>query len=228
VKETVNVTVPVNTDGSTDTVYLDGNLSALGFGQADWASNGIPMTRVNADKWTATVYASASTTLSYKYDLGSNWNNAEVNADCASVGNRSMSVNGGSVNDTVANWAGPGGCGDSGAVINVTVPSSTPSGDIVYLSGNYNVLGTGIPSSDNWAAPDYPMIQTGPDTWTLTITSVPVADFQYKFDLNGTWNNTEETSSCGYVANRAFNFNDQDATYTANDTVGAWQGLGSC
>ena len=32
VKETVNVTVPVNTDASEDTVYLDGNLSALGYG----------------------------------------------------------------------------------------------------------------------------------------------------------------------------------------------------
>ena len=228
VKETVNVTVPVNTDGSASTVYLDGNLSALGFGQADWASNGIPMTRVNADTWTATVYAAAGTPLSYKYDLGGNWNNAEVNADCASVGNRSMNVNGGTVNDTVANWAGPGACGNSGAIINVTVPSSTPSGGTVYLSGNYNVLGTGIPSSANWAAQDYPMIKTGPYTWTLTITGVPVANFQYKFDLNGTWNNVEETSSCGYVNNRNFGFNDQDATYTANDTVAAWQGIGGC
>jgi glucoamylase len=228
VKETVNVTVPVNTDGSAGTVYLDGNLSALGFGQADWASNGIPMTRVNSGTWTATVYAAANATLSYKYDLGGNWNNAEVSSSCASVGNRSMSVNGGTVSDTVANWAGPGACGDSGAIINVTVPSSTPSGDTVYLSGNYSVLGTGIPSSSNWAAQDYPMIKTGPDTWTLTITGVPVASFQYKFDLNGTWNNVEETSSCGFVNNRTFGFNDQNATYTANDTVAAWQGLGGC
>jgi len=27
-------------------------------------------------------------------------------------------------------------------------------GDIVYLSGTYNVLGTGIPSSGNWVATD--------------------------------------------------------------------------
>ena len=83
-KETVNVTVPVNTDASADTVYLDGNLSALGFGQSDWASNGIPMTRVSADEWTTTVYAAADATLSYKYDLGGNWSNAEETADCAS------------------------------------------------------------------------------------------------------------------------------------------------
>ena len=227
VKETVSVTVPVNTDASSDTVYLDGNLSALGYGQSDWASNGIAMTRVSSDKWTATVYASADTTLSYKYDLGGNWSNAEETASCGSVSNRSMPVNGGTENDTVANWEGPGACGSSGAVINVTVPSGTPSGDTVYLSGNYNVLGTGIGSYDNWLAMDYPMIQTGPDTWTLTITGVPVADFQYKFTL-GTWGTVEETSSCGYVSDRTFDFNDPDATYTANDTVAAWDGVGSC
>ena len=227
VKETVNVTVPVNTDASADTVYLDGNLSALGFGQSDWAASGIPMTRVSADKWTATVYAAASASLSYKYDLGGNWNNAEVNAGCGSVSNRGMTVNGGTVSDTVANWGGPAACGDSGAIINVTVPSGTPGGDTVYLSGNYSVLGTGIPASDNWIAFDYPMIQTGPDTWTLTITGVPVASFQYKFTL-GSWSNVEETSSCGFVNNRDFGFNDPNATYTASDTVAAWQGIGGC
>jgi glucoamylase len=227
VKETVHVTVPVNTDASEDTVYLDGNLSALGYGQSDWASNGIAMTRVSSDEWTATVYSSADTTLSYKYDLGGNWSNAEETASCGSVSNRSMTVNGGTENDTVANWEGPGACGDSGAVIDVTVPSDTPSSDTVYLSGNYNVLGTGIGSYDDWLAMDYPMIQTGPDTWTLTITGVPVADFQYKFTL-GTWGTVEETSSCGYVSDRTFDFNDSDATYTASDTVAAWDGVGSC
>jgi glucoamylase len=227
VKETVNVTVPVNTDASGDTVYLAGNLSALGLGQSDWAANGIPMTRVTATRWTATIDAAADTTLSYKYDLGGTWNNVEKNADCGDIGNRSMSVNGGTENDTVANWGGPAACGDSTAVINVTVPSDTPSGDTVYLSGNYDVLGTGIPSSDDWIATDYPMIQTGPDTWTLAITGVPVAAFGYKFTL-GSWTSVEETSTCGYVSNRSFGFDTADATYTANDTVASWQGAGGC
>jgi glucoamylase len=227
VKETVNVTVPVNTDASGDTVYLDGNLSALGLGQSDWAAAGIPMTRVSADEWTATVEAAADTTLSYKYDLGANWDNVEETADCGYVSNRTMSVNGGTVNDTVANWAGPGACGDSTAVINVTVPSDTPSGDTVYLSGNYDTLGTGIPSSDDWIATDYPMIQTGADAWALTLTGVPVAAFQYKFTL-GSWSSDEETASCGTVANRAFGFDTADASYTATDTVAAWAGLGGC
>ena len=227
VKETVNVTVPVNTDASGQTVYLAGNLSALGLGQPDWAANGIPMTRVNADQWTATVSAVANTTLSYKYDLGGNWSNVEKNAGCGDIGNRGMSVNGGTVNDTVANWGGPAACGNSTAVINVTVPAGTPSGDTVYLSGNYDVLGTGIPSADDWVATDYPMIRTGAGTWTLTITGVPVANFQYKFTL-GSWNSVEETGSCGFVANRTFGFNTANASFTANDVVGAWQGVAGC
>jgi len=227
VKETVNVTVPVNTAASGDTVYLAGNLPVLGLGQSDWAANGVPMTQVNPNEWTATVYSTADTTLSYKYDLGGSWSNVEKSASCADVANRSMSVNGGTENDVVANWGGPGACGDSGAVINVTVPSDTPSGDTVYLSGNYDVLGTGIPSADDWVATDYPMIKTGADTWTLTVTGVPVAAFQYKFTL-GSWSSVEETASCGYVANRAFGFDTADQTYTANDTVAAWEGVGSC
>jgi glucoamylase len=227
VKETVNVTVPVSTAASGEVVYLDGNLSALGLGQSDWAASGIPMTQVSPNQWTATVYSTADTTLSYKYDLGANWSNVEETASCGYVSNRSMSVNGGTENDTVANWAGPGACGDSGAVINVTVPSGTPSGDTVYLSGTYDALGTGIPSSDDWVATDYPMIQTGTDTWALTLTGVPGAGFQYKFTL-GSWGGVEETSSCGYVANRAFDFAVAGETYTASDAVAAWGGVGAC
>jgi len=227
VKETVNVTVPVSTDASGGTVYLAGNLSALGLGQADWAANGIPMTRVSATRWTATISAAAGATLSYKYDLAGSWNNVEKSVSCADIGNRSMAVNGGTENDTVVNWGGPSACGDSGAVINVTVPSGTPAGDTVYLSGNYDILGTGIPAADDWVATDYPMTQTGPDTWTITLTGVPVAAFQYKFTL-GSWNNVEETSGCGGTPNRGFGFDTAGASYTATDTVAAWAGVGSC
>ncbi len=109
VTEKVNVIVPVNTDASGETVYLNGNFSALGEGAPDWSPSGIPMTRVNATEWTATIHAAASTTLSYKYTLGGSWASNEETASCGYVSNRSMSVNGGTVNDSVANWAGPTG-----------------------------------------------------------------------------------------------------------------------
>ena len=110
VPETVTVTVPADTDASGDSVYLAGNLSALGLGQSDWVPNGIPMTRLNATTWTATIQAAADATLSYKYDLGGSWSNVEETASCGYVANRSMAVNGGTVSDAVAAWAGFGGC----------------------------------------------------------------------------------------------------------------------
>jgi alpha-amylase len=108
--ETVNVTVPADTDASGETVYLAGNLSVLGLGQPDWAPGGIPMTRVSATEWTATIEAAADTTLSYKYDLGGSWSTVEKGAGCAELPNRGMTVNGGTVTDTVINWAGLGAC----------------------------------------------------------------------------------------------------------------------
>jgi hypothetical protein len=110
VKENVTVTVPGDTDGAVSTVYLDGNLSALGYGASDWASDGIPMTRISPTQWSATVYAAASTPLAYKYTLGDSWSHAEETASCGYVDNRAMTVNGGSVTDTVANWQGYGSC----------------------------------------------------------------------------------------------------------------------
>ena len=227
VTEKVNVIVPVNTDASGESVYLDGNFSALGEGAPDWSPSGIPMTRVSATEWTTTIHAAANTTLSYKYTLGGSWANVEETASCGYVSNRSMSVNGGTVNDQVANWSGPNGCGPAQAVISVTVPSDTPSGDTVYLSGNYSALGTGMKSSQDWGAAEIPMIKTGTDTWTLTISGAASSSFQYKFDL-GNWTNVEETSGCGYVSNRNFGFGSSGSSYPASDTVAAWGGIGGC
>ena len=110
VAETVNVTVPAGTDATGSVVYLAGNLSALGLGQPDWAPDGIPMARVSATQWTATVSAAADATLSYKYDLGGTWAGVEETAGCGFASNRSMSVDGGTQNDTVAAWAGEASC----------------------------------------------------------------------------------------------------------------------
>jgi alpha-amylase len=113
--ETVTVTVPAAT-GTGQSVYLAGNLSALGAGAADWNPAGVAMTPVSpasggpVTQWTAVITATADTTLSYKYDLGGTWAGVEETAGCGYVSNRSMSVTGGAVADTVAAWAGAGGC----------------------------------------------------------------------------------------------------------------------
>jgi len=223
--ETLNVTVPVNTDASGATVYLAGTLSALGNGQADWAANGIALTRVDATHWKTTINATSSATLAYKFTLGGSWSDDEVTASCGNVANRSLTVNNTTANVTVANWAGPATCGSAQAVINVTVPSSTPSNAVVYLSGNFSTLGTGMSSANDWVANEIPMTKTGTNTWTLNVSAVSGTTLQYKFDL-GTWDNTEETSSCGALANRTFYFNGSGSSYTANNTVTAWKGYG--
>jgi alpha-amylase len=107
--ETVTVTVPSSTP-SGSTVYLAGTLSALGLGASDWEPNGIAMTPLSSTEWTATITATADTTLSYKYDLDGSWSSVEETASCGYVANRSMSINGGSESDTVAAWDGVSPC----------------------------------------------------------------------------------------------------------------------
>jgi hypothetical protein len=222
------VTVPVNTAASGDGVYLDGDFSALGEGGTDWAASGIAMTEVNPTHYTATVTSASAATLDYKYVLGASWSNVEETGSCGYVANRSVSVANGTQADTVLNWAGPNTCGNAQAIIDVTVPSSTPSGDVVYLSGAFSALGTGMSSANDWTADLYPMTRIGTDEWQIIVPAVSGDTLAYKFDLNGTWTNVEEGSSCGYVANRSFAFNGADSSYTASDTVVAWEGLNGC
>ena len=226
--ETFNVTVPVNTAASGDGVYLDGDFSVLGGGGTDWAASGVEMTEVNATHYTATVTSASDTTLDYKYVLGASWSNVEETGSCGDVANRSVSVDNGTQGDTVLNWAGPNTCGNAQAIIDVTVPSSTPSGDTVYISGAYSALGTGMSSANDWTANLYPMTQIATDQWQTIVPAVSGSTLAYKFDLNGTWTNVEEGSSCGYVANRDFSFNGADSSYTASDTVVDWAGLNGC
>jgi hypothetical protein len=105
----MNVTVPAGTPSGAS-VYLAGNLSTLGLGQADWAPNGVKMTRVDATHFTATLSAAAPTTLSYKYTLNGSWDTNEETSSCGYADNRSVAVNGGTHTDTVSNWKGSGGC----------------------------------------------------------------------------------------------------------------------
>jgi len=118
--------------------------------------------------------------------------------------------------------------GNATAVIDVTVPSATPSTDAVYIAGDFSALGTGIPSSTDWEPGLHPMTKIGSNEWQAVVHAVSGTTLEYKFDLNGTWANVEETSSCGSQANRTFYFNGADSDYTAADQVYAWAGLDGC
>lgn len=118
--------------------------------------------------------------------------------------------------------------GNAAAVIDVTVPSATPSSGTVYVAGDFSVLGTGIPSSTDWEPGLHPMTRIGTDEWQAVVHAVSGTTLQYKFDLNGTWTNVEEAANCASRANRTFYFNGADSEYTAADTVGDWAGLNGC
>ncbi|MBC3844252.1 hypothetical protein GXW82_41180 [Streptacidiphilus sp. 4-A2] len=123
------------------------------------------MTRVDDTHYTATISATTEAALSYKYVLGASWSDVEKSASCADISNRSLTVDNGTTGDTVLNWGGPDTCGSAEAVIDVTVPSSTPSSGTVYIAGDFSGLGTGMSSGQDWLAGLYPMTRTGTDTW---------------------------------------------------------------
>ena len=119
--------------------------------------------------------------------------------------------------------------GNATAVIDVTVPSATPSGDTVYLAGDFSALGTGIPSSTDWEPGLHPMTRiSGTDEWQAVVHAVSGTTLQYKFDLDGTWSNVEEGTGCADLANRTFYFNGANSDYTAADDVVDWAGLNGC
>jgi alpha-amylase len=118
--------------------------------------------------------------------------------------------------------------GDAAAVLDVAVPASTPSSDTVYLAGDFSALGTGIPSSTDWEPGLHPMTRIGTDEWQAVVHTASGTTLQYKYDLNGTWSDVEETADCANSANRTFYFNGAGSEYTANDTVGGWADLAGC
>jgi hypothetical protein len=79
----------------------------------------------------------------------------------------------------------------------VSVPTSTPSTDIIYLTGNFN----------NWSAGPGPtgvtMEKTGPFDWSITIPFSPGTAIEYKY-THGDWSKVEKDSLGGEVNNRKF------------------------
>jgi alpha-amylase len=118
--------------------------------------------------------------------------------------------------------------GNATAVIDVTVPSTTPSSETVYLAGDFSALGTGITSGTDWEPGLHPMTRIGADEWQAVVHAVSGTTLQYKFDLGGTWTNVEDAAGCAYQANRTFNFNGANSNSTAADAVYAWAGLNGC
>jgi glucoamylase len=175
VNTTITVTVPSNTDATGRTVFLAGNLSVLGTGLGDWNAAGIAVTRVDATHWRTTIASPNGAALQYKYTLG-DWATVEKDASCNDVANRSRTLTGGSVSDTVANFGtfcGGTGCGT--VAVTFAVDATTVFGENVYVAGDRPELG-------GWnTANAVPLSSATYPIWRGTVNLPANTSVQYKY-----------------------------------------------
>ncbi len=86
---TITVTVPTNTP-TRDIVYIATDA-------ANWVPNGVRMSPLTGNRWTATLTLGKGSSLKYKYTRGS-WGTAETNQSGMEIPNRSLTIT--KTNDT--------------------------------------------------------------------------------------------------------------------------------
>ena len=89
IQVTITVTVPTNTP-ARDIVYMATDA-------ANWVPNGVRMSPLTGNRWTATLTLGKGSSLKYKYTRGS-WQTAETNQSGMEIPNRSLSIT--KTNDT--------------------------------------------------------------------------------------------------------------------------------
>ena len=174
VTTTITATVPASTDATGRTVYLAGNLSVLGTGLPDWNPAGIALTRVDATHWRTTLTSPANAPLQYKFTLG-DWATVEKNASCADIANRSRTLTGGSVSDTVANFGTFCGGGCTTTAVSFEVNATTAFGQNIFVVGNRPELGGwNTNNAVAMSAATYPV-------WRATVTLPFSTAVEYKY-----------------------------------------------
>ncbi|HEV2879461.1 MAG TPA: CBM20 domain-containing protein [Candidatus Eremiobacteraceae bacterium] len=97
---TIIVSVPLNTP-SRDIVYIAADV-------ANWVPNGVRMTPLTGNRWTATLTLGKGASMKYKYTRGS-WGTAETNRSGIEIPNRSLTIsktaNTQQVEDVVVRWS---------------------------------------------------------------------------------------------------------------------------
>jgi subtilisin family serine protease len=99
---------------------------------------------------------------------------------------------------------------------NVTVPSTTPHGDSVYVTGNFQ----------DWNPGSTVMTRVDPTHWTYSQTFLEGEWLEYKY-TRGSWNTVEKGPACEEVDNReALAVYGNNGTVVLNDTVARWRDSG--
>ena len=99
--------------------------------------------------------------------------------------------------------------------LRVSVPSSTPATDLVYVAGDFQGWNAGSPA--------YALTRQLDGRWTITLDLIAGAPIQFKF-TRGTWDNVEKGPSGEEIANHALTPL-SGATY--DFTVATWRDLGT-
>jgi glycosidase len=100
----------------------------------------------------------------------------------------------------------------------LTVPDYTPTGDTVYIAGDFQ----------GWDPGATPMTRVDRVTWAISLPFTEGAAPQYKF-TRGSWDAVEKDTGCGEIPNRTFDvIHGTDGTQSVTGEVGKWRDLDEC
>jgi hypothetical protein len=221
----VNVILTVSVPKTTvpgAPVRVAGNLSSLGntFADLDGGMNTVAdrmptMTMLPDGRYTVTLNLPVGADLHYKYTLGDGFWNAEHKGS-GEFRVRELIVPGSdtSIQDTIDTWE----AGSSAPILfEVTVPSNTPAGDVVYIQ--FNPYG--------WTQP-IPMWSLGNNHWAYKLYGPLnfLGNFGYRYCRNGQCGSADDVATAGN-ANPGRSVSTSLTPQDIQDTVTGWSWLQS-
>ncbi len=191
VNVTFTVTVPDTTVPGVP-VRIAGNILQLGNTFADLQggvstnTDRMPIMNLQADgRYAVTLALPAGAHVQYKYTLGDGFWNAEHKEDGTwNLRELIVPAQETALQDAVISWS----AGDAPILFEVTVPSVTPPGDIVYIQ--FNTFG--------WMEP-VPMWPLGNNRWAYKLYSPLniLGSFSYRYCRNGQCGSADDTQTIG-------------------------------
>ncbi len=91
------------------------------------------------------------------------------------------------------------------------VPSNTPSGDTIFIAGNFNDWNPGLTS--------YALTPEGNGAYAITISPAP-GTLEYKF-TRGSWSTVEGNANGGYIPNRTYSY--PGGVQNTTVTIAGWE-----
>ena len=221
VKITFNIAVPTDTVQGAP-IRIAGNVLELGDTFADLAgglsaaADRMPIMSLQPNgHYSVTISLPVGAYVQYKYTLGDGFWNAEHKSSGEFVLREFVvPAQDTLIQDTVETWhAGA----SSPILFQVTVPSTTPVGDLVYIQ--FNPYG--------WTEP-IPMWPLGNNQWVYRLYSPlnMLGTFHYRYCRNGQCGSSDDSSTAGASASGheiATSLTPQDI----QDTVSSWKWLGA-